>query len=148
MNFLKDTTYPYTENDLRTDNPNVSFPFNALQNEDIRAEYGVHIVMDSDKPSQSGHKAVEVFPTIKDRSYTQTWELVLKSPEELHSSEIVYEPPVQEGFAAEATEPEWIDDKWKMQYELVAIGYQESRQAEYGTAESQIEFITENGLEA
>lgn len=148
MNFLKGDSYPYTEADLRRDNPRTSFPMSALQSDDIRADYGVSVVADSEKPSQSGHKAVEVFPTLQDGSYVQTWELVLKAPNEVHTSEIVHEPPVQEGFVAEPTEPEWIDGQWKMQYELVAIGYEESRKGEYGTPESQIEFITENGLEA
>jgi len=146
MNFLKDGSYPYTEADLRRDNPRTSFPMSALQSEDIRTDYGISVVVDREKPSQSGHKAVEVFPTMRDGSYVQTWELVLKSPDEVTHNEITYDAPVSEGFYAEPTAPEWIDGQWKMQYDLVAIGYEEARRGEYGTAESQIEFITENGL--
>ena len=49
-------TFPYTTSDLRKDNPLVSFPTDALQQEHIRSEYGVTFV------TRIGNPAAEEIP--------------------------------------------------------------------------------------
>lgn len=49
INGTKIEQYPYTLNDLRKDNPNVSFP--AEITEEIKTTYGIADVNENDKPS-------------------------------------------------------------------------------------------------
>ena len=56
--------------------------------------------------------------------------------------------PVQDGYTAEESTPELVDDVWKQKWILVENTWLESRIAAYGNVDKQIEFITENGLEA
>ena len=108
---------PYTRIDLRRDNPNVGFPRNALENPDIRADYGI----------------VEV--------------IVPKS--ELPPTNIQpVEPTPPDGFRAVRGAPELVGDEWRQTWNYVEWTWLENRTKEYGHPEEQIEFITENGLEA
>ena len=162
MKFIKGSTYPYTEINLRADNPTTGFPANALSSSDIRTAYEVSVVTEVTKPTQLGYKAVEQSPTLQgDGSYLQTWELVLKSADNLTADEIVDNKPARaadgsiEGFSGSNwfnyVEPKVAErqgDQWVMTYELKTMGYQEARLSEYGVPQSQMEYITENGLEA
>ena len=49
INGTKIEQYPYTLNDLRRENPNVSFP--AEMTDEIKATYGIADVNENDKPS-------------------------------------------------------------------------------------------------
>ena len=104
--------YPYTIIDLKTDNPNVSFPKNALSISDIREDYSIVEVAPVSAPESETHNAAEVSPVKVSGVWTQTWSESEKTDEEKNS---------------------------------VAVS---NRVAEYGTVESQLEFITENGLAA
>jgi hypothetical protein len=97
--------YPYVFTDFKHDNPRVSFPRTALENESIRNEYSV----------------VEVQRV---------------------------EKPIQDGYFAEEKTPVLVDGVWRQEWELKEISHSELRKKEYGPVEKQIEFITENGLEA
>jgi hypothetical protein len=104
--------YPYTIIDLKTDNPNVSFPKSALSISDIREDYSIVEVIPVSAPESETHNVAEVSPVKVSGVWTQTWSESEKTDEEKNS---------------------------------VAVS---NRVAEYGTVESQLEFITENGLAA
>ena len=106
---------PYTRTNLKHDNPNVSFPRNALGNPDIRAEYGISEIPKSELPP------TDIQPV---------------------------EPTTPDGFRAVNGDPELIGDEWRETWNYVEIGWFEHRVEAYGIASDQIEFITENGLEA
>jgi len=108
---------PYTRIDLKRDNPNVGFPRNALENPDIRADYGI----------------VEV--------------IIPKS--ELPPTNIQpVEPTTPDGFRPVRGNPELVGDEWRETWDYVEISWLEHRMEAYGRPEHQLEFITENGLEA
>ena len=54
--------YPYVFNDLKEDNPLISFPGNALENESIRSEYGIEKVAHTDHANKGGFKYTETTP--------------------------------------------------------------------------------------
>ena len=106
------TEYPYDHGMLRKDNPNTSFPKDSLQRADIRSDYGVVEVAEVSKPQSDTHKVSEGTPALVSGNWTQTWDQVAKTAEELSNAAV------------------------------------SARSSEYGMATDQIEFITENGLEA
>ena len=57
-------------------------------------------------------------------------------------------PDKKAGHTINQLTPALVSGEWQQQWEHVEIDYDKRRLAEYGSAESQIEFITENGLEA
>jgi hypothetical protein len=76
--------YPYTFNDLRKDNPQVSFP--QEPSDAFLAEYGVHPVQSAAKPAYDLTKnIVEGAPAYNAGSWWQTWVEVAASPEEIAS---------------------------------------------------------------
>ena len=108
---------PYTRIDLKRDNPNVGFTRNALENPDIRTEYGI-VEVEIPKSELPPTNIQPVEPT----------------------------PP--DGFRANRGDPELVGDEWRETWNYVEIGWLEHRMEAYGRPENQIEFITENGLEA
>jgi len=143
--------YPYGRGDLRRDNPNVSFPEDAFSREDIRDSFGVVDVVQVDRPYKVGYKAVEVTPKLVNGDWIQQWDLVLKDANEVSPEEVTETPePKQDGKIAVIGDPlyVWDGDKWTNNWVLVACNYRASRLIEYGHVEEQIEYITENGLEA
>jgi len=143
------TQFPYSESDLRKDHSKTSFPINALSNENIRSDYSVVEVESSEKPDKRGHKAVSSVAQDGGK-WVESWELVPKTLKEVEGSDIVpTEPPEEQGKRAELVDPEFSDGEWRQVWQLVAItNWLEGRQSEYGRPVTQIEFITENGLEA
>ena len=143
--------YPYSMIDLRKDNPSTSFPLNAIESGDTRAERGVTVIAESSKPeAKSGHKIIEGNPALVSGVWTQTWEEVLKEPKEVLDSEVVsVARPEQDWHRAEPTLPEYRDGKWHQAWNLVEVdNWRIAREMEYGEAGEQLEYITENGLEA
>jgi hypothetical protein len=61
--------YPVYFQQVRVDNPEVSFPENPT--EDCLAEYGFAVVYPTDRPN--GDVVTEGTPTLLDGQYTQTW---------------------------------------------------------------------------
>ena len=108
---------PYTHNDLRRDNPNVGFTRKALENQDIRTEYGI---VEIEIPKS------ELPPT----------NIQSVDPEE------------RDGFRASRGNPEFVGDEWRETWDYVEMTWLENRIKAYGLSREQIEFITENGLEA
>ena len=58
------------------------------------------------------------------------------------------EKPSQAGYTVVEGSPVIVNGEWQQSWELIDIGYQVKRKEEYGPVENQIEFITENGIEA
>ena len=106
---------PYTHTNLRRDNPNVGFTRNALENPDIRAEYGITEIPKSELPP------TDIQPV---------------------------KPTTPDGFRAVKGDPELVGDEWRETWNYVEIDWLEKRIGAYGRPQYQIEFITENGLEA
>ena len=106
-------TFPYTASDLKKDNPLVSFPTGALEQEHIRSEYGVTLVTRIDNLAAEDIPAGKVCKRVfenRNGEWVDAWEYRDMTPEELTAKVI------------------------------------DARKLEYGSAEEQIEFITENGL--
>ena len=149
MKYAKGNVFPYTEKQLRIDNPNTSFPKNALSNEGIRADYGVEEVLETAVPTKKGYKAVQGELGTSNGKKVETWDLVSKDAEELSLSEItLVESNPPEGHSASPGTPELIGEEWKQTWVYTQLSGVQARMSAYGPAEKQIEFITENGLEA
>jgi len=149
MKYVKGSVFPYTENHLRTDNPNTSFPKNALRDENIRTDYGVEEVSETAVPTKNGYKAVQGEIGIADGKKVETWDLVLKTVEELSSKEITrIDPNPPEGYWSSQGTPEFVGDEWRQTWVYEQASGIEARVLVYGPVAEQIEFITENGLEA
>ena len=149
MKYKRDSVYPYSEAQLRKDFPNTSFPKAALSNPDIRRDYGVEEVEESALNDKPGYKAFSTVAVGPNGGLVEEWEFVLKDAEELESRDIKeVDPPEQEGFWAELGEPELVDGEWRQTWVLKEMEWQDSRAKAYGPPEEQIEYITENGLEA
>jgi hypothetical protein len=106
---------PYTHIDLKRDNPNIGFPTSALNNSDIRSEYGITEIPKSELPPTNIQPVETTTP---------------------------------DGFRAVKGEPEFVGDEWRETWTYVEISWLEHRIEAYGRVEHQLEFITENGLEA
>ena len=118
--------YPYSRDDLKKDNPNVGFPTNYLSNSGISSKYGVVSVGNSTPPdANSGFKVEESTPVKDGESWVQGWSQVVKTAEEIADDERV------------ASEVQEVYPDWHV-----------NRRLAYGREIEQIEFITENGLEA
>ena len=142
-------TYPYGRGHLSADNPNVSFPSDALSRQDVQDSFGVVSVESVEKPSKVGHKAVEISPELVNGKWTQKWELFIKDAGEVEDSEVTQiDQPKQDGKIAIIGDPiyVWDGDKWINNWIFEDCDYKASRLIEYGTPEEQLEFISENSL--
>jgi|TARA_R110000824_G_scaffold121016_1_gene276905 hypothetical protein len=150
------TAYPYGMKNLRSDNPNTSFPKDSLSNADIREQYGIYNVVESEVAPPSGHKAIEGMPTFSNGVCTKDWEFILKDPTEVTEGEKVGEVyehrgvvyPGHEGQRATEVLPVWDGNQWNREYQWDNISYHESRLDAYGPVHEQLEHIAENGLES
>jgi len=118
--------YPYEIDNLRKDNPNTSFPKTGMEDEHIRSDYGVVEVVESALPSD----AMEL---------DEVSRVVTKYPDN----------NVTEGT------PIKVNGNWKQVWDQTPKTeserdeqVREIRLSGYGSPEEQLEFITENGLEA
>jgi len=139
--------YPYTASDLRHENPNVSYPVDMLANLEIVDN--VVAVKVIDHPIKLGWHTVEKSPAIDGGVWKQVWGLEVKKVGELRRDEITAVPsPFQEGYIAYEGTPELDGDVWKQTWNQVENDWFMNRVLAYGPVAEQIEFITENGLEA
>jgi len=77
---------PYTHTNLKSDNTNIGFPRNALENPDIRAEYGITEIPKSELPPSNvqpvepttpdGFQAVKGDPEFVGDEWRETWSYV------------------------------------------------------------------------
>ena len=140
--------YPYGITKLRNENPNTSFPVNFL--DDPRAiEYGVVVVKEVTRPNNPGFACSDVGPSLIDGTWTQVWDERRKEVSELTPFDIhEVAQPEQDGFHSLAGDPAWDGEKYVQTWELVEMSPIEKRIAEYGSPESQLEYIVENGVDA
>lgn len=78
MNYLRikngNIQYPYTLDQFRRDEYNVSFPY-IISNE-VLNEYDVYIVINTPKPNDYTKNITEGIPTLIDGVYYQNWESI------------------------------------------------------------------------
>jgi len=151
MKYKKGSTFPYTEANLRTDNPLVSFPKNALADASVRTDYGVVEVQEAAIPSQPGYKVVAGDPA--GDPLTEVWNLVVKDVSEVTGEDITDVDSAEgPGQTPEDGVPEFVAGDpygyWKQTWTYTDHTGVVARRIDYGSAESQIEYITENGLAA
>ena len=150
--------YPYGLGKLREENPNVSFPNGSFTREDIRSVYGVVEVAHVEKPYTAGWHSNQVGPVESNGSWSQKWEQVPKTAEELSPQDITNpetprgdvlqdEHGVESKFAVD-NGPIWKDDHWEIDWIFEELPYRIKRLNAYGASDIQLEYITENGLEA
>ena len=143
------SAYPYSFGNLRKDNSNVSFPKDFFERGNELADFNVVKIVATDKPSKKGWVSVEETPSFSGGVWSQNWKLVPKDASDVTIAEVEEtDKPVQDGYTAEESTPELVDDVWKQKWNLVENTWLESRIVAYGNVDKQIEFITENGLEA
>jgi len=163
------TSYPYTISELRRDNPTVSFPNDSFFREDVVNKYGIVNIVSVNQPDSLGHHVREGNPEFVDGVWVQTWNKILKEPSEVsedekvgyevqrsdyvapHFSGAAIEMPKEDGKIAVEVDPVWDGTQWNRTYsmhDIPAEYWRDARMRAYGTVEKQIEFITENGLEA
>lgn len=75
--------FPYTDRDLRRDNPTVSFP--ATLTDEIRAGYGMEPVTVEPRPDISANQTAtrDTLPTLVDGAWVLSWTINDKTAEEL-----------------------------------------------------------------
>ena len=148
--------YPYTIRDLRTDNPQTSFPDDTLTKADTQSTYGIEPVVAVSQPVVSGHNTVEGTPTKIGSDWTQVWNSVLKDPSQVTEAEKVGDKLSEtdithSGHAGErCTEVDPVHDgsQWNRTYTWAAVDWLVKRQEEYGGLPEQLEYIVENGIDA
>ena len=154
--------YPYSEGDLRTDNPLISFPPNALSRTSIQTDYGIKPVTAVSQPVVSGHNTVEGTPTKVGSDWTQVWNSVLKNPSDVTEDEkvptgdsgeallsTVFTHPGHDGERCTEVDPVWDGSQWNRTYTWSTdVTWKERREDEYGEVAKQLEYIVENGVDA
>lgn len=76
--------YPYSINELKADNPNISFPSEIST--EILANFGVFSVENVNQPSIDHTQRIkEENPTLIDDKWTQTWSIEEKTLEEINA---------------------------------------------------------------
>ena len=141
--------FPYSHSQLRRDNPNTSFPSVALSRSEVQSDFGVVDVVEVSRPVKPGWKSVEDTPLLSNGTWTQNWKLVVKDVSELFPEEIkLVDEPIIPEHTADIGTPELVGDEWVQTWVQYEDDWYMKRQKAYGTSNEQIEFITENGLEA
>jgi hypothetical protein len=151
--------YPYNLGDLRSDNKNTSFPKDALSRSDVLSDFGVSEVSEVAPALKAGYKYSEANPESDGSGgWRQVWVEELKTVDELVDTDItkVTAPQVSIDEGLEPGVPEWDGERWNQTWVVTqhsagnntGIPYVDNRRREYGYPEQQIEFITENGLDA
>jgi len=141
--------YPYTFADLRSDNTSTSFPLDALDRPENKELYGIVSVASVSHTPATGHKSVEGTPTLVGNVWTQTWNDVLKDAAHVKLTEkTLVDPPQAPGKLPKEVLPVWNGSEWVQTWVLEDASWDDSRRALYGLPEHQIEYITENGLDA
>lgn len=182
------TQYPYTLADLKSDNPNTSFPKTFLEDASNRAEHKVEAVTAKAGVIKDGHDLVETTPVRDGSNLVQAWNYVAKSKEEMkyRNTEVVEttKPAEKDGHwlwssinrknpdldeddtrfptGGDVGDPEYIDGEWRERWTYIPVTWLEQRVKAYGGGKwtynvrdgytpdpaYQLEYITENGLDA
>ena len=148
--------YPYTIRDLRTDNPQTSFPDDTLTKADTQSTYGIEPVVAVSQPVVSGHNTVEGTPTKIGSDWTQVWTSVLKDPSQVTEAEKIgtkldenaIDHSGHTGERCTEVDPVHDGSQWNRTYTWAAATWLEKRQEEYGGPNVQFEYLVENGVDA
>ena len=141
--------YPYTQTDLKADNPSVSFPPNALTDATIRAEYGIVPVVAVAAGTKKGYIYAEGTPVKDGSDWKQVWTETAKDKANLEPGEILdVAEPSATGKKAVPGDPALDGGVWKQTWTLVDKTWEENRLDEYGSVAEQLEYIVENGVAA
>mgnify|MGYP003648575032 CR=1 FL=1 len=151
--------WPYGHGDLRSENPHISFPKGALAIEGIRDLFDIVEVKFAELSATQGHKAVQLGPVKEaDGSWTQKWGLQVKKESELIAGDFTNPetPPSDELNDSDGVKIyKYVnggavrkDDHWEINWVKEELSYKQKRLNAYGDWQDQLEFITENGLEA
>jgi hypothetical protein len=118
-------TTPYSIGQLRRENPQVSFPQNIP--EATLAEYSVYPLTPTDQPAYdpATHRIEEGTPALIDGAWTQVWNVIALTAEEIAQQQADHAAQVKEQRAeayriesdplffksqrGEATQQEWLD---------------------------------------
>jgi hypothetical protein len=129
MNYLKKNqdgtiTYPYYLQNLRTENPTVSFPD---QIESVANDWNCFEVISTDQPAYNTvtQTVVESTPVLKDGQYQQTWQIVELSLEQVKANKLSQ-----------------IDSEW---YQTLSQGWN-SNQGTIGLESSDVALLAGNYL--
>ena len=81
--------YPYTEDDLRNDNKNTSFPLNPFSSSSVCDEFLIELVEKTNKPDfdEKTHKCIEEQPIFLNGQWNQEWNIIKKTSQESKSNE-------------------------------------------------------------
>lgn len=81
--------FPYSVEELRSDNPNTSFPL--LMSEEELAEWGVFTVEDQDPPAfNEQNESIEIAaPTLEDGEWVREWLVTPASEEEIEHRALI-----------------------------------------------------------
>tara|TARA_R100001086_G_scaffold249397_1_gene189005 strand:+ start:751 stop:1299 length:549 start_codon:yes stop_codon:yes gene_type:complete len=151
---------PYGMAALHKEYPNKSFPRGVMEDADFREEYGLVLVSGGEIPTKQGHKAMLTFPVSDGNGgWNQNWNLVPKPENELLPHDFYQAPLADDALLDEHGhivrmgidgDHFWSEEnqRWERPIVLEDLPYQEIRRMAYGLVEDQLEFITENGLEA
>jgi len=82
--------FPYDVGDLRRENPNVSFPYTALDNTDIREEYGIVEVEKGKRPIKRGYQPDKTPPRLVDGKWQEHWNMFELNYEEARRRSYFY----------------------------------------------------------
>jgi len=151
--------WPYGQGNLRSDNPHISFPSGALAIKEIRDLFNIVEVKHAEMSATKGHKAVQVGPVKEaDGSWAQKWELQPKEEAELITKDFTNpeQPSGAELYDEHGVEiyvyinggSVWKTDHWEINWVREDLPNKLKRLNAYGDWRDQLEFITENGLEA
>jgi len=163
--------YPYNIKNLRTDNPNMLFANNALENSSIRNSFGIEEVSQEELPPPiNGWKAVRLELKKIDGVWTDSWELKPKLQSEIEGNDYT-NPNVEDSISPDKLEdaggsevsldglpvvvkeayddgPIWVTDHWEKGWKLKDLSYIEKRRNAYGDPWDQLEHIAENGIDS
>ena len=76
---------PYFLTDLKADNPKISFPRTALEDNITRQQFNILEVESTSNPADDTQTAVEITPVWNGTQWVQTWETTALTEEELAS---------------------------------------------------------------
>jgi len=81
--------YPYSSDNLISDNPSTSFPYDPLNNADVRESFSVVQVFPKARTAfnERTHNCIAGDPILKSGKWEQTWDISKKSPEEVTADE-------------------------------------------------------------
>jgi hypothetical protein len=118
-------TYPYSVSQLMRDNPQTSFPKNPP--DEVLAQWNVFPVARSDQPTYdpATHRIEEGAPALVGGSWTQAWDVIALTAEEVADQQAVHAARIEARRAqayrnesdplffksqrGEATHQEWLD---------------------------------------